>query len=89
MLQEIFKISWQQNTYNLTQYFLLWPAYMSLIQYFEDFNNQRLTSDPPVASKANLWVRIRRILNEPQTAKQNLFDSNPLRITAIIAARGG
>lgn len=89
MLQEIFKISCQQKTYNLTQYFLLWPAYMLSIQYFEDFANQRLASDLSVVSKANLWVRMQRILNEPQTAKQNLFYSIPLRITALMAARGG
>lgn len=62
---------------------------MSPIQYFEDFANQRLASDLPVASKANLWVRIQRILNEHQTAKQNMFDFIPLRITALMAARGG
>ena len=47
--------------------------------------------DPsPVASAEKLWVRIQKIWNAlPQAGIQNLFDSMPRRLAALIAARDG
>ncbi|GFV46125.1 transposable element Tcb2 transposase [Trichonephila clavipes] len=52
---------------------------------------QRLSRDPrPVASKDELMLRKEAIWNSlPQGDIQNLFDSMPRRIAALIAARGG
>ena len=73
---------------------LPWPAYspdMSLIEHVWDFVGRRLARDPrPVASADELWVRIQTIWNAlPQADIQNLFDSMPRRVAALIAARGG
>ncbi|XP_042896442.2 transposable element Tcb1 transposase [Parasteatoda tepidariorum] len=71
-----------------------WPVYspvMSQIEHVWDFVGRRLAHDPrPVASTDELWVRIQAIWNAlPQTDIQNLFDSMPRRVAALIAARGG
>lgn len=73
---------------------LPWPAYspdMSPIEHVWDFVGRRLARDPrPVASADELWVRIQTIWNAlPQADIQNLFDSMPRRVAALIAARGG
>ncbi|GFX90767.1 transposable element Tc1 transposase [Trichonephila clavipes] len=74
--------------------FLLWPAYsqdISSIEHEWDLVGRRLTRDPrPAASKDELLLRIQAIWNFlPQVDIQNLFDSTPRRIAALIAARGG
>ncbi|GFW26722.1 hypothetical protein TNCV_2851121 [Trichonephila clavipes] len=69
---------------------LPWPAY-SLIEHVWDLVGRRLARYPrPAASKDELLLRIQAILNSlPQADVQNLFDSMPRRIAALIAARGG
>ncbi|GFT95987.1 transposable element Tcb1 transposase [Trichonephila clavipes] len=73
---------------------LPWPAYspdMSPIVHVWDFVGRRLARDPfPAASKDEFLLRIQAIENSfPQAYIQNLFDSMPYRIAALIAARGG
>ncbi|GFX56888.1 transposable element Tcb2 transposase [Trichonephila clavipes] len=73
---------------------LPWPAYspdMSPIEHVWDFVGRCLIRDPhPAASKDELLLRIQAIWNSlPQADIQNLFDSMPCRIAALIAARGG
>ncbi|GFW01232.1 transposable element Tcb1 transposase [Trichonephila clavipes] len=73
---------------------LPWPAYspdMSLIEHVWDLVGRRLARDPhPAASKAKLLLRIQAIWNShPQADIQNLFDSMPRHIAALITARGG
>ncbi|GFU96408.1 transposable element Tcb2 transposase [Trichonephila clavipes] len=73
---------------------LPWPAYsshMSPIEHVWDLVGQCLARDPrPEASKDELLLRIQAIWNSlPQADIQNLFDSMPLRIAALIATRGG
>ena len=71
---------------------LPWPAYaqdMSPIEHAWDLVDRRLANDP-AASKDELWLRTQAIWNSPPQADiQNLFDSMPRRIAALIAARGG
>ncbi|GFV83968.1 hypothetical protein TNCV_1479701 [Trichonephila clavipes] len=72
---------------------LPWPAYsldMSPITHVWYLVGQRLARDPrPAASKDELLVRIQAIWNSiPQADIQNLFDSMPRRMAALIAARG-
>ena len=74
--------------------FLLWPAYlpdMSPIEHVWDLVNRRLARDLHLAaSKHKLWLWIQTIWNPlPQVDIQNLFDSIPRRIAALIATRGG
>ena len=74
--------------------FLLWPAYlphMFLIEHTQDFLGWHLVRDlRPAASDDQLWVCIKGIRNLLlQVDIQNLFDSMPHRIAALIAARGG
>ena len=73
---------------------LPWPAYspdMSPIEQVWDFVGRRLARDPRlVASAVELWVSIQTIWNAlPQADIQNLFDSMPRRVAALIVARGG
>ncbi|GFV91112.1 transposable element Tcb1 transposase [Trichonephila clavipes] len=73
---------------------LPWPAYspdMSPIEHVWDLVGRRLARDPrPAASKDELLLRIQAIWNSlPQADIQNLFDSMPRRIAALIAARTG
>ncbi|GFX16571.1 transposable element Tcb1 transposase [Trichonephila clavipes] len=85
---------WQWMTEAQHMQLLPWPAYlpdMSPIENVWDLVVQRLACDPcPAASKDELFLRIRAIWNSlPQVDIQNLFDSMPRRIAALIAARGG
>ncbi|GFX11155.1 transposable element Tcb2 transposase [Trichonephila clavipes] len=71
-----------------------WPAYsqdMSPIEHVWDIVGWRLAHDlRPVASTDELWLRIQTIWNTlPQADIQNLFNSMPRRVAALIAARGG
>ncbi|GFV57029.1 transposable element Tcb2 transposase [Trichonephila clavipes] len=73
---------------------LPWPAYsldMSPIEHLWDIVGRRLARDlRPVASIDELWLRIQTIWNTlPQADIQNLFNSMPRRVAALIAARGG
>ncbi|GFY19310.1 transposable element Tcb1 transposase [Trichonephila clavipes] len=73
---------------------LPWPAYlpdMPPIEHVWYLVGRRLACDPrPAALKDELLLRIQAIWNSlPQTDIQNLFDSMPLRIATLIAARGG
>ncbi|GFT92102.1 transposable element Tcb1 transposase [Trichonephila clavipes] len=72
---------------------LPWLAYSpdtSPIERVWDLVGRRLARDPrPAASNDELLVRIQAIWNSlPQADIQNLFDSMPRRIAALIAARG-
>lgn len=64
---------------------------MSPIEHVWDLVGRRLARDPrPTDSIDELWVRIETIWNAlPQEDIQNLFDSMPRRIAALIKARGG
>ncbi|GFT49568.1 transposable element Tc1 transposase [Trichonephila clavipes] len=73
---------------------LPWPAYsldMSRIEHVWDLIGRRLARDlRPAVSKDELLLRIQAIWNFlPKADIQNLFDSMPRRIAALIAARGG
>ncbi|GFV84929.1 transposable element Tcb1 transposase [Trichonephila clavipes] len=73
---------------------LPWSAYspdMSPIEHVWDIVGQRLARDLcPVASTDEFWLRIQIIWNTlPQADLQNLFNSIPRRVAALIAARGG
>ncbi|GFW63061.1 transposable element Tcb1 transposase [Trichonephila clavipes] len=63
---------------------------MSPIEHVWDLVGRRLARDTrPAASKDDLWFHIQEIWNYfPQEDIQNLFDSLPRRIAALIAARG-
>ncbi|GFS77933.1 transposable element Tc1 transposase [Trichonephila clavipes] len=70
------------------------PAYspdMSPIEHEWDIVGRRIARDlRPVDSMDELWLRIQTIWNTlPQTDIQNLFNSMPRRVAALIAARGG
>ncbi|GFV07818.1 hypothetical protein TNCV_305661 [Trichonephila clavipes] len=62
---------------------------MSTIEHVWDFVSRRLARDPrPAASKGEPLLRIQAIWNSlPQADTQNLFDSIPHCIAALIAAR--
>ncbi|GFW49320.1 transposable element Tcb1 transposase [Trichonephila clavipes] len=64
---------------------------MSPIEHMWNLVGRRLARDPrSSASKDKLLLRIQAIWNSlPQADIQNLFDSMPRRIAALIAARGG
>ncbi|GFS85005.1 transposable element Tcb1 transposase [Trichonephila clavipes] len=73
---------------------LPWPDYstdMSPIEQVWDLVGRRLARYlRPAASKNELLLRIQAIWNSlPQAGIQNLFDSIPRRITALIAVCGG
>ncbi|GFV83957.1 hypothetical protein TNCV_1479591 [Trichonephila clavipes] len=73
---------------------LPWPAYsphMSPFKHVWYLVGRRLSRDPrPAASKDELLLRIQTIWNSiPQADIQNLFDSMPRRIAALIAMLGG
>ncbi|GFT27095.1 transposable element Tcb1 transposase [Trichonephila clavipes] len=73
---------------------LPWPAYSpdtSPIEHVWDLVGRRLARDPrPAASKDELLLCIQAICKSlPQVDIQNLFDSMPRRILALIAVRGG
>ncbi|GFY25210.1 transposable element Tc1 transposase [Trichonephila clavipes] len=73
---------------------LPWPAYspdMSPIEHVWDIVGGRLARDlRPVVSTDELWLRIQTIWNTlPQADIQNLFNSMPRRVAALIAAHGG
>ncbi|GFT28696.1 hypothetical protein TNCV_4832541 [Trichonephila clavipes] len=72
---------------------LPWPAYspdMSPIEHVWDLVCRRLARDPrTAASKDDLLLRILAIWNSLPQGIQNLFDSMPCRIAALIAAHGG
>ncbi|GFW71576.1 hypothetical protein TNCV_2310111 [Trichonephila clavipes] len=73
---------------------LPWPAYsldMSPIEHVWYWVGRRLTRDPhSAASKDEPLLHIQTIWNSlPQADIQNLFDSMPRRIAALIAERGG
>ncbi|GFV30659.1 transposable element Tcb1 transposase [Trichonephila clavipes] len=73
---------------------LPWPAYsldMSPIVHVWDLVGRCLTRDPrSAASKDKHLLSIQAIWNSfPQADIQNLFDSMPRRISALIAARCG
>ncbi|GFX90297.1 transposable element Tcb2 transposase [Trichonephila clavipes] len=62
------------------------PELWSLIEHVWDFVGRRLGRDP-AASKDELLLHIQAIWNSlPQADIQNLFDSMPRRIAALIAA---
>ncbi|GFS67029.1 transposable element Tcb2 transposase [Trichonephila clavipes] len=65
--------------------------YSGLTPGITDLVGQRLVRDPsPVASKDELLLRRQAIWNFlPQADIQNLFDSMPRRIAALISSRGG
>ncbi|GFX91887.1 hypothetical protein TNCV_3577171 [Trichonephila clavipes] len=70
-----------------------WPAYSPDLSYSEhvwDFVGRRLVRDSrPAASKDEILLRIQAIWNSlPQADIQNLFDSIPCHVAALIAARG-
>ncbi|GFX35075.1 transposable element Tcb1 transposase [Trichonephila clavipes] len=72
---------------------LPWPTYspdMSPIEHAWDIVGRRLAHDlRPVASTDELWLRIQTIWNTlPVGDIQNLFNSLPRRVAALIAARG-
>ncbi|GFY24273.1 transposable element Tc1 transposase [Trichonephila clavipes] len=64
---------------------------MSPIEHEWDIVGGRLARDlRPVASTDELWLRIQTIWNTlPQADIQNLFNSMPRRVAALIVARGG
>ncbi|GFY36548.1 transposable element Tcb2 transposase [Trichonephila clavipes] len=73
---------------------LPWPAYspdMSPIEHVWDIVGGRLARDlRPVVSTDELWLHIQTIWNTlPQADIQNLFNSMPCRVAALIAAPGG
>ncbi|GFX41102.1 transposable element Tcb1 transposase [Trichonephila clavipes] len=73
---------------------LPWPAYsvdMSLIEHGWDLVVRRLAlHSHPAASIYELLLHIQAIWNSlPQADIQNMFDSMPYRIVALIAVRGG
>ncbi|GFV57565.1 transposable element Tcb1 transposase [Trichonephila clavipes] len=73
---------------------LAWSSYspdMSPIEHVWDLVIRRLARDPrPAASKDKLLLRIQAIWNSlPKADIQNMFDSMPRRIAALIVARGG
>ncbi|GFW39800.1 transposable element Tcb1 transposase [Trichonephila clavipes] len=73
---------------------LPWPVYspdMSPIEHVRDLVGRYLTRySRSAASKVELLLRIQAIWNSlPQADIQNLFDSMPHRIAALIAVRGG
>ncbi|GFT54909.1 uncharacterized protein TNCV_4888621 [Trichonephila clavipes] len=88
MLQRLFETSAQPNTCN----FFLVQLIRRIRRILSTcgFGWSRLASDPrPAASKDELLLRIQAIWNSlPQADIQNLFDSVPRRIEALIAARG-
>ncbi|GFT78375.1 transposable element Tcb1 transposase [Trichonephila clavipes] len=63
---------------------------MSPIEYVWDLVSRRLALDScSAASKDEILLRIEAIWNSlPQADIQNLFDSMPRRIAALIAVRG-
>ncbi|GFU60076.1 transposable element Tcb1 transposase [Trichonephila clavipes] len=67
-----------------------YSPYMSSIEYVWDLVGQRLARDPILQfQKMKFCLLIQAIWNSlPQTGIQNLFDYVPLRIAALIAARG-
>ncbi|GFV64621.1 transposable element Tcb1 transposase [Trichonephila clavipes] len=72
---------------------LPWPAHspdMSPIEHVWDIVGRRLARDlRPVSLTDELWLRIQTICNAlPQADIQNLFNSMPRRVAALIAARG-
>ncbi|GFY19744.1 transposable element Tcb1 transposase [Trichonephila clavipes] len=64
---------------------------MSPIEPVSDLVGRRLARDPPpAASKGERLLRIQKMWNYfPHADIQNLCDSMPRRIAALIAARGG
>ncbi|GFU83834.1 transposable element Tcb1 transposase [Trichonephila clavipes] len=73
---------------------LPWPAFspdMSPIEHVWDIVGGRLARDlRPVVSINEFWLRIQTIWNTlPQADIQNLFNSMPRRVAALIAVRGG
>jgi len=68
----------------------VFPGY-DAFEHVWDFVGRRLTRDPRAVASANeLWVRIQTIWNALSQADiQNLFDSMPRCVAALIAARGG
>ncbi|GFX56796.1 transposable element Tc1 transposase [Trichonephila clavipes] len=63
---------------------------MSPIEHVWDIVGRRLARQlRPVASTDELWLRIQTIWNTlPQADIQNLFNSMPRRVAALIATRG-
>ncbi|GFY35393.1 hypothetical protein TNCV_194861 [Trichonephila clavipes] len=89
MLQRLFETCSGQH-----MQLLPWIAYspdMSPTEHVWDLVGRRLARDPrPAVSKDEPLLRIQRIWNSlPQAGIQNLFDSMPRCIAALIAARGG
>ncbi|GFX22636.1 transposable element Tcb1 transposase [Trichonephila clavipes] len=73
---------------------LPWPVYLSdmlPIEHVWDLFGRRLACDPrPATSKDELLLRIQAIWNSlSQAGIQNLLDSMPRRIVALIAAHCG
>ncbi|GFT03915.1 transposable element Tcb1 transposase [Trichonephila clavipes] len=64
---------------------------MSPIEHGYDLVGRRLARDPrPEASKDELLIRIQAVWDSfPQADIQNMFDSMPHRVVALIVARGG
>ncbi|GFV23278.1 hypothetical protein TNCV_4779921 [Trichonephila clavipes] len=72
--------------------FLPWPAYspdMSPIDHFWDLVGRRIARDlRPAAAKDELLLRVQAIWNSlPQAGIQNLLESIPRCIAALIVAR--
>ncbi|GFV91222.1 uncharacterized protein TNCV_897431 [Trichonephila clavipes] len=88
MLQRLFETSVQPN-FTLLSCCAYSPD-MSLIEHLWDLVGWRLARDPCSAtSKDEFLLRIQAIWNSlPQADIQNLFDSMPSRIAALIAASG-
>ncbi|GFV10633.1 transposable element Tcb1 transposase [Trichonephila clavipes] len=89
ILQRLFDTSVHPNICNFFLGLLIrwiWP-----IEHVWDLIGQCLARDPrSTASKDELLLRIQAIYNSlPQAVIQNLFDSMPRPIAALIAARGG
>ena len=73
---------------------LPWPAYspiVSPIKHVWDLFGLRLPLKPrPAASQGELWLGMRTTWNSlPQAGIQNIFNSMPRHIEALIAARDG
>ncbi|GFX65614.1 transposable element Tc1 transposase [Trichonephila clavipes] len=72
---------------------LPWPAYspvMSPIEHVRDLVGRRLARDPhPAASRDEFLLRIQAIWNSLPQSDIQICLTIPLRITALIAVRGG
>ena len=83
------------HTHNLQV--LEWPAHspdLNIIEHVWHYLKERVRQLPVASSKENLWLNVQMVLDymwsEEMTKKINdLFESLPNRMQAVIAARGG